>query len=190
MNPFDNPRDPGRRFNPGRPSSQDDLQDLARTCRDNSPPPPDDSKWKRVLTGIEEDLRTQQKVNRVRRWRAPALSAVGAVLLFVALIPFVRKADPPNPLSSSEPVLVAADDGEDVFPVANLNDVNIIRMDPRDAEQIAAGRNIFTSLVLASRSEIALHQAEATSGISVEPNGESGPILPEMQSKDGKEQKP
>ncbi|MFM7149247.1 MAG: hypothetical protein ACKO23_05350 [Gemmataceae bacterium] len=63
-------------------------------------------------------------------------------------------------------------------------------MDPRDAEQIAAGRNIFTSLVLASRSEIALHQAEATSGISVEPNGESGPILPEMQSKDGKEQKP
>lgn len=116
-----------------------DLDALARLFRDHPPPEPTEQAWRRAFARAEKRL---AKDAARRRWPfvvgliGTAAAVFGGVVLARALWPT------PTTAKERVPGVVIRDDAhsdDEPFPVAALSEIEIIRMDPNDADRVVLG---------------------------------------------------
>jgi hypothetical protein len=143
----------------------DALRQLVRLYRDHPAPEPAEPVWQSLFRSIEAGLGTMSAGSS--RWSlrfrflaglvATAAALLGGVVLARMFWP-VRPVDPPAVAQVSE--------DDEPFPVALLSEVNIIRMDPQDADRIVMGVPIMSTFDLVGTEDIEI--------VEVEPDPEEG----------------
>jgi hypothetical protein len=142
----------------------DALRHLVRLYRDHPAPDPAGPSWDAALGRIEAGLAARPAQARAWRWRllaglvVAAAASLAAVVLARALWPTPPAEEGPAP--GPGPVAVVPPD-EEPFPVATAGEVNIIRMDPRDADRVVVGVPLMPgSIELVGTEEVEIVQVE------------------------------
>jgi hypothetical protein len=148
--------DPDREPNPPDP----ELEALARLYRDHPPPEPAAQAWQSALSHVQARL---DRPNRPR-WHVPlvlglvtaAAAALGGVLLARNLWPAPAVApEEPDGIAQQGP-----DANDEPFPVASLREVDILRVDPNDADRIVVGQPVMGTMEFVTTEEIDLVQVD------------------------------
>lgn len=149
-------------------SARDDseLDSLARLYRDHPPPEPN---WGPTLAGIESRLARDLPPNR--RWRIHLVVGLltTAAAIFGGLVlarPLWQSAVKDNVDRSQTPVAQVAVEDDEPYPVALASEVNIIAMDPKDADRIVMGVSLLGSFELVDPEDIEI--------VHVEPHPDAG----------------
>jgi hypothetical protein len=143
------------------PPPDPELDALARLYRDHPPPEPPEPAWRQALSRAE--LRLSRRPNRPARWPlvlglVGAAAALGGVVLARALWPAPGREGPA--------VAAVSAVEEEPFPVAALSEIEIIRMDPNDADRVVLGEPLMGTMEFVSPDDVEL--------VRVDPDPEAG----------------
>jgi anti-sigma factor RsiW len=157
---------------PDAAGEADSLRHLVRLYREHPAPEPAGPAWQAALGRIEAGLAARPAPTPAPRpgwrWRLlaglVAAAAIGGVLLARALWPAPQAE--PGPVEVG-PVALAPAEDEEPFPVATAGEVNIIGMDPNDADRVLVG----VPLMPASIELVGMEEVQI---VGVEPDPEEG----------------
>jgi hypothetical protein len=147
--------------NPDRdlPQSDPELEALARLYRDHPPMDPSAQTWQTTLTRIQLRLDRPGR----GRWRlgllAGLITTAAAMLGGVVLARHIWLTPTPSPDLGGIVQQTNPEDDEP-FPVASLAEVNIIRLDPNDADRVVMGQPLIGLLEFVSTEEIDIVQVD------------------------------
>jgi hypothetical protein len=123
-----------------------DLRCLRELCQAAAPPEPDEAAWTATLTRLHDALRAvKPRRHRSPRpvWAVAGLAAAAALLAVLLSRPLWMK----TPTSLPQPPV------EEPFPVAEADDVDIIRIDARDVAGLVVGEPPVSGELIFARQE-------------------------------------
>lgn len=148
-----------------------ELEALAHLFREHAPAEPSARAWQLTFKRIRQRV-DRSPGNRALRWRWPGV--LGLMTTAAAVLGGVLLArsfwTSPATSHQSPPGLVQAEDNDDPFPVATLSEINIIRMNPHDADRLLMGQPLIGSFELASTEEIDIVQMDPDPGVGRMPH--------------------
>lgn len=156
------------------PSSPDgDLDALARLYRDHPPPEPPEPAWRWTLTRVE--VRLVGHTGRRGRWPL-ALGLVGAAAAALFGGVLLARSLWPTPTTAEErlPQVAAIEVDDEPFPVAQLSEIHILRMDPNDADRVVLGQPLIGTMEFVLPEEIDL--------VEMGPAGAGKPPVPQRDA--------
>lgn len=167
---------------PGRdrgPAEAEGACPLTRLYRDHAAPEPSPAAWADTLDRINARLtRPAAAPRRPWAWRlalglAATAAALGGLAAAAALWPAAP--DAPPPLAQQQPTPPAPAPDDEVFPVASAGEIEILSLDPRDADRVALGVPLLGTFALAEPADIEVIEREPDPDDGMMPRVHGGP---------------